>query len=168
VINEQPVIDLLRFEAWNDNLGKWEAWTADLNSLSMSRGGKRNGPAVTVEPGLLSATLVNAGDPLEDPRLGPNTPVRVGVSRGGVFEPIFTGRISDIAMTYVLNKSTGTETTRVVVTATDAVTAHAATTRYGVQSDPETWAQRIRRLAESSLTEVVLPEDDGPVLRYEL
>lgn len=166
MITETPIIETLIFEAFNEGTAKWEAWTGDLNSLSIQRGGQRNGVQVTVEPGLLNAVLINAGDPLIDNRLKPNTRVRVGVLVSGKFEPIFTGRISDLLMTHTLDKSRNVTTTRVAILATDSVTAHAGTTRYGAISDPETWALRIRRLSESAITNVVLPADDSPVVRY--
>lgn len=162
MIIEQPTLDLLTFEAWNEDAEAWEAWTQHVNTLSIQRGGKRNGVQVSVDPGLMAVTLVNAGDPLEDDRLKPNTKVRL-TAEG---EAIYTGRVSDISMTHTLDKQRNVSVTRVSILATDAVAAHAATTRYGAISDPETWAQRITRLAASALTEVELPPDDSPIVRY--
>ncbi|OZD30812.1 hypothetical protein CH252_40585 [Rhodococcus sp. 06-1477-1B] len=164
MIQEQPTVEFMAFEVFDRDTEQWREHTGQLQSLSFSRGGKQDGLAVIVAPGILTATLLNASR--DDFR--PNTPVRVIVDASGAREPVFTGRISDVGGGGAFNRTTGTETHTVTLTATDAVAAHAATPRYGVRADPETWAQRIRRLADSSLTETVLPEDDGPVTRYEL
>ncbi|SDQ11207.1 hypothetical protein [Microbacterium sp. cf332] len=166
MIIERPLLGTLSIQLFAEDIREWEDWTAELQSLTIQRGGKRNGVAVSVDPGTLTATIVNAGDPASDGRIHPNARVRVGKLTGaGDLLPIFTGRIADVFATVTFEKTSGARTLRVTLSAVDSVTAHANTTRYGVISDPETWAQRITRLADSALTEVVLPEDDSPLVR---
>ena len=77
MIIEGPVLNLLRFDTYDADAEAWVPWAEPLNSLEVERGGKRAGVTTTVEPGLLTATLVNAGDPVSDVRVRPNVPVRV-------------------------------------------------------------------------------------------
>jgi hypothetical protein len=74
MISEQPVLNLLRFDTFDS--GVWVPWSAVLNEFEINRGGKRSGVVTTVEPGMLSATLIGA-DPATDSRLRPNVPIRV-------------------------------------------------------------------------------------------
>ena len=164
MIIERPLTGFLSLQIWADDISDWEDWTDDLSAVQITRGGKRSGVAVSVDPGMLSATLVNAGDPATDGRVRPNAPVRIGLAEP--FRPIFTGRIVDVFTAVTLDKTSGAETLRVSFTATDSAAALANTTRYGVVSEPETWAQRIRRLADSVTTDIEPPADDSDFVRY--
>lgn len=168
MIAEHPLLGILTLETYDPDTAAWTAWTPDLNQTTIQRGGARNGPTTTVEPGILTARLVNAGDPLAGSTLRPNLPLRI---RAGE-EPIFTGRIHDLATTYELDKSSGELTTFVSISASDAVASLANTIRYGAVTDGgigfETWAQRINRLALSAVTTVDPPGDDSPIVRYSL
>ncbi|QCR40299.1 hypothetical protein C1N74_07610 [Microbacterium sp. SGAir0570] len=166
MITERALLGTLAIQLFAEDIQEWEDWTAELQSLTIQRGGKRNGVGVSVDPGTLTAVIINAGDPADDGRIHPNARVRVGkLTEDGRLAPIFTGRVADVFATVSFDKASGAETLRVTLSAVDSVAAHANTTRYGVVSDPETWAQRITRLADSALTEVVLPEDDSPLVR---
>lgn len=164
MIIERALISILSLQIWADDIEDWEDWTADLAALTITRGGKRNGIAISVDPGLLSATLVNAGNPADDGRVHPNARVRIGLAEP--FRPIFTGRIVDVVTAATFDPRTGTETLRVSFSATDSTAAHSGTTRYGVVSEPETWSARIRRLALSAVTDIEPPADDSDVVRY--
>lgn len=334
MISEDPLVQLLQLETYDAATTSWVPWFSAANAVSVQRGGKANGASTTVDVGTLSATLVNAGDPLTDTRLKPNVPIRlmrkdvgeptiaiaavsaysqgfessvdswtavagttaarantfstgptyahagthvltvqrtstggatsvyrnlggltigrsytltawfnnadessyqysfIGVNgignsatldngflagwaqhsftfvatsithtavlnttAGNTFVPaywddvvlnqnaytlpnpayipavpVFTGRINDLATTYQLNKNTGEMTTFVNISATDAVSAHANTTRYGAVSAGgvgyETWASRVIRLATSSTATITPPADDSPIVRY--
>lgn len=84
--------------------------------------------------------------------------------------PVFTGRIVDVDVDYAMDKSTGSFTTFVTISAADSVRAHAATTRYGAVTSGgagfESWANRIIRLSTSSTTAINPPADDSPIVRY--
>lgn len=169
MIAEQPVIEFLVFESSGDG-ESWDEWTGSLLNVSGTRGGLRSGATSTVEVGQLTFTLRNAGDPIEDERLGPNLRVRVRHRVTG--DAVFTGRILDIFTAYHVDKATGQTNTVVTVVAVDAVSAHAAVTRYGAVTPGgagfETWSPRITRLAESAVTDVDVPPDDSPIVRYAL
>lgn len=168
MIHEQPITNLLAFESYDAATATWIGWTGALRALGATRGGKRAGVTATVEVGILSAELVNAGDPLQDARLAPNVPVRIISTLNN--EPIFTGKLVDLDVDYELDKSTGKTYSITKLAAADAVAAHNNTTRYGAVTDGgagfESWANRIIRLAASSTTPINPPEDDDPIVRY--
>lgn len=167
MINEGPVADLLVFEVSADGVS-WEEWSGPLNALDISRGGRRSGATNPVEVGTLTATLIDAGDPLEDDTFKPNLRVRVRLREGT--DTVFTGRLVDLATAYLLDKSDGTQNTTVTVAAADAIASHSAVTRHGAVTAGgvgfETWAQRINRLASSAVAAVNPPADDSPIVRY--
>jgi hypothetical protein len=168
VIIESPVITVLTFQSYDAGTASWVTWTGDLNGVGATRGGKPSGVTATVDVGILSATLVNAGDPITDSRLAPNVEVRLLSALSS--EPVFTGRIIDLDVDYVLDKKTGVLTSYTTLVAGDAVVAHANTTRYGAVTAGgagfESWANRVIRLATSSVTDINPPADDAPIVRY--
>lgn len=168
MILEQPVINLIDLETQDPITFDWVPWLGSASVASVQRGGSRSGSNTTVDVGTLIVTLVNTGDPLTDERLRPNLLVRLISVPGG--EPIFTGRIVDLDTLYRLNKITGELDTFVTLSAVDAVTAHVNTIRYGAVTPGgvgfESWAQRIIRLATSSVTAINPPEDDSPIVKY--
>lgn len=168
MIVEQPVLTFLQFETSDDDGATWVEWTGELNLLDGSRGGRRSGASTTVEVGTISATLINAGDPIDDDRLKPN--VRVRLRHRTTLNTVLSGRLVDLATEYRVNKETGEQTTVVTFSAADAVRSHAAITRYGAVTPGgvgyETWASRINRLSTSAQTTVNPPADDSPIVRY--
>lgn len=75
MIQEHPLANVLDLEVFES--GNWVPYTGALTNVSIQRGGKRSGAVNTVDVGLLNATLINAGDPLNAGTLKPNMPVRV-------------------------------------------------------------------------------------------
>ena len=75
MILEQPLLNLVRLDTFDGVT--WVPWAGAVRSLTVQRGGQRSGPVSTVKPGILSATLVNAGDPLAEGVLKPNLPIRM-------------------------------------------------------------------------------------------
>jgi hypothetical protein len=138
----------------------------NATNVSIHRGGARNGVGVKTDVGIATFTLHNDEDPLQGGTLDIGQTIRV-ITKGSVFhprDPVFTGRIADIASTYPLNKSTGEERTAVQVTVTDAVSIHVGTMRYGVQIAEgfETFESRIARLASSALAPIEPPVEGAP------
>jgi hypothetical protein len=168
LILEQPVVAFLVFETSDDDGDTWVEWTGALNTVESNRGGKRSGASSTVEVGTLTATLINAGDPLDSEDLKPN--VKVRLRHRVTDDTVYTGRIVDLSTAYQLDKQTGETTTLVTLVTADAVRSHSAVTRYGAVTDGgagfETWALRMNRLAASAMTDVNPPADDSPIVRY--
>lgn len=73
MIREHPAIDLLDLEVF-DGI-EWVRWTEPLTGVSIQRGGKRDGVTQSVDVGTLTATFVNAGDPLISEVTIPDTEV---------------------------------------------------------------------------------------------
>lgn len=187
MISEGPVLPLVRVEILTptggfilgrsrldvDNLGdgdeelQWADYLAVARVVNIKRGGKRSGIVSTMAVGTLNMTLVNAGDPSDDPAMTPNTPIRLRSVAGVV---IYTGVVQDIDLTYELRKETGEMNTFVTITAADAVQQHANTPRYGAIAPEgyERWEARIARLSLSSQAPVNPPQVDEPTLRYAL
>lgn len=87
----------LGFETLGASSGglSWREIVCDANSLSFRRGGQPNGPSNTLDAGYLAITLVNKGDPMTDPGMLPNVPIRVTGSNSGnpvtsVYGPIYS------------------------------------------------------------------------------
>lgn len=55
----------------------WEDMTCDIREMDIQRGGSRDGVAVSLDVGTLTAVAVNKWDPMTYPDVKPNTPVRV-------------------------------------------------------------------------------------------
>lgn len=165
MIIEYPLVQLLELETLTGDV--WSPWTGQLRSLSITRGGNRRGPTTTVDVGSLVATLVNAGDPLAGGTLAPNKPIRLRDSSTDL--TIWRGRIDDIFTDYKLDKSTGTTTEILTISAVDAVASHGSITIYGAFTTGatfESWASRIIRLSASATETVIAPADDAPIVRY--
>lgn len=187
MINEQPVIRLVEVELRTptggfilgqshlniDGLGSgadltWAPYLADSTSVEAVRGGKRAGVTNTMDVGTMTVSLLNAANPLTNPFVQPNVPVRLRSK--GDSEPFFTGTLSDVDMTHEVDKSTGEVFTFVTLVVVDAVQAHANTNRYGAVSPDgyERWESRIARLAASSAVPINAPVVDAPVVKYSL
>ncbi len=168
MISETALAGFLELETYIG--GVWVPWLAKASSVEVNRGGKRNGATSTVDVGILTLVLVNAGDPLAGGQLTPNMPARLTLTTVTPALPIFTGNILDVDTAYALNKKTGKLSTYVTVTIVDAVAAHTNVTRYGAVTAGgagyESWANRIIRLAASSTATINPPIDDNPIARY--
>lgn len=188
MIKEGPVLPLVSVEILTptggfilgrsrlgvDDLGdgdeelQWTNYLPVARAATIQRGGKRSGVVQTMDVGTLNISLVNAGDPEDDAAMTPNTPIRVVVA--GTDDPLYTGIVSDIDLTYSFDKSTGEMNSFVSVVAADAVQQHANTTRYGAIAPAgyERWEARIARLALTSQAPVNPPRVDEPIVKYAL
>lgn len=188
MIIEQPVIELIDVEILTpvggfilgksflniDDLGDpatdlvWSTYLADATSVKITRGGRRSGLATTMQVGTLDMTLVNAGDPADNPFVKPNSPIRVRAKGSDV--PLFTGVILDVDMEEQLDKAKNVLTDFITISAVDAVQVHANTNRYGAVSGVgfEGWEARIARLAASSLAPINPPSVNEPIVKYSL
>lgn len=167
MIVEQPVITLLRFEVWDYGTRSWRDLKTKATSITIKRGGSRNGASTTMDVGTLEAVLFGAIDLATETALKPNSPIRV-VRLGTNSGPEFTGTISDIAQTIQLDPTTGTKSTYTSLYAVDAVQSLANTDRFGALSGNglgyETWPDRITRLAGSALVPVNLPSREDKIV----
>lgn len=75
MILESPIYGQLDLQTYNGST--WESWIGSTQKIDIQRGGERTQVSQTVEVGTLNCTLVNAGDPMTDPRLRPNVPIRL-------------------------------------------------------------------------------------------
>lgn len=134
--------------------------------IRIRRGGTRDGLAIKTDVGLMTFTLKNAQDPLDDGHLEPGQ-ILEAHSNG---QPIFTGRIAHIDTSYPMDKTTGTSRALTTVTVADAVKIHATTPRYGVQTAEgyETFEDRIARLEGSADAPVDAPTTGQPRVVYAL
>lgn len=108
----------------NDGEKKWRKLECDLNSLNIVRGGEFDGVSSSTQAGTVTGTLVNSGDPLNDPGLIPNAPVRIRTDEG---YDLFTGVLEDINV-FNINKRGDIH---VQFTAVDAVKELTTTTNRG-------------------------------------
>lgn len=185
-IIERPVIDAVTVEIaapatglmlGRDKLGTgklggasvtWTPYLGGATEVDIKRGGKRSGVSLSIDVGTLTMTLLNVGDPRTDGAMRPNTPIRVKLKSTG--KELFTGRLLDVDMTHVFDKTTATFNTYVNVTAVDGVTDHANTKRSGAIAPGgyETWETRIRRLSMSSRAPIAAPAIAAPAPLYTL
>lgn len=164
VITEGPVIEhldvqVLRPGAWfilgRSQLGdaatplapsdgaalEWSTILPDATSVSIRRGGTRDGLTTRIDVGTMIITLVNAADPTTDLDIRPGAVLRA-VHRDAGFTG-FTGTLLDV------DTQVDGPDTIVTLTAVDAVAALANTTRHGAANPAwewETWERRVERL----------------------
>lgn len=137
----------------------------NATKVSIRRGGTRTGIGTKTDVGIASFTLLNDEDPMQGGTLDIGQTIQIVADS----EPIFTGRITDIASGYPLVKATGEERTTVNVTVSDAVQIHATTPRYGAMIGApyyETFEQRATRYAGSSLAPIEPPPVGTPRVVY--
>ena len=149
--------DMSRWYDENDNEG-WASIIGPCTSIKTVRGINTTGPILAAQVGTLTATARNL-----DPRaLGITYGARIRLYHWPTRAPIFEGNISDIE-TSPDKENTLTTT----LTAVDAVSQLANTTRYGAKPDTgtnETWRQRLSRLMTStSVPYTVESSTDTPV-----
>jgi hypothetical protein len=173
---ETPDFDQMGFvldmSILGDSLGDGsteEAWRSLIDhatNLHIFRGGQRTGVGIKTDVGLATIQLYNAEDPLAGGDIQPGQFIRVTADG----EPIFTGRIADIATAYRRNRTTGQLEPFVQVTAADAVQIHTTTPRFGARPPAgfETFEERITRLTQSARTAVDPPPLNDPVEVYTL
>lgn len=145
----------------------WTSWTGRALRVNIVRGGVRTGLGIKTDVGFLTFTLRNRQDPMAGGTFAHGQRIRLVAS--GV--PVFTGNIIDVSASYPLDKSDGSITPLVTVTAADAVKTHVGTMRYGVRlvgNGNETFESRIARLAETSRTPIVPPSQGAPQEVYAL
>ena len=183
MITEYPTINYVDLEFYRPDVGfivgkskigstvlkpasggyKWVSYIGKATQISVTRGGKVSGVDFNAEVGTLSVTLINSGNPLDQPNIKPNVPVRLRHISTGVV--MFTGSIVDINTSHQFDKRNGTFTDFVTITAVDAAQALANTTRYGVLIEPQTFAERVATLSQST----TVPFGPGPeVYNYRL
>lgn len=166
---EQPAPGVLRLDV--DTLdgpavlgaGTGYAWTDTLAStvgtVSARRGGRAEGGALSVEVGTLTARLLDVAS--DDVRVGQR--VRLVLADG---RALFRGTVRTIALTESRDAS-GAWRTYTTLTATDAVAALVATTRYGAIVEhghaAEALRARVQRLL-GSLPRGIAAEPAGPGL----
>ena len=164
-LTEVPVLDLVVFQRLNLTTGLWDDFTGPLLFVGAHRGGQYG-----VDVGVVTATLEVDTDPLQDGTLKPNQTVRLILASTEAL--LFTGTILDVDVAKVRDTTVNEEHLEATVTAVDAVASLGSTTIYGAVTDGgagfESWANRIIRLADSSPTDVELPEDDSPVVIYSI
>lgn len=138
----------------------WSDWAADATTVSIRRGGDRDGIGVAMTPGLSTVTLYGFSEP------DPSAPVFVADRRlrivqtlAGGDHPLYAGRVREVALAYVRPASGGRHVPVTTLTLVDAVADHEQVTRAGAlpASGSETFGQRIRRLSASSVAPIEQP-----------
>lgn len=147
------------------DVGTWRDWTATATNISIHRGMRREGIELINEVGSATVTLIDPGDAL-DPATGihPDLKGRVIVRRPGAPDvPIFTGRVHD-ARRGIDTDEKGHPRPILTLILADAVQTYNGITRYGA-AGPDTFRQRIARLAASSSEPVQLPATSPTALQ---
>lgn len=116
----------------------WHDVTGQATEISIGRGGNLDGVTVALDVGVLTARFANLTTPAA---LAPNRPVRLLLNADS--EPLFTGRILDLAATF---DKAGNEITTLI--GVDSIREVSNTKVAGVTSPGgwEPWADRITRL----------------------
>lgn len=145
-------------------VSRWRTWIRHATDITIKRGFVRRGIGLRTDVGIMTFTLRGDQDPLNGGTFAPGQIVRVVQHTFLGPRPLFTGTISDVRGTYVLDKQTGEMVTGTIVTASDAVLTHTQTMRYGVRipSGSETFEERIGRLEATSRVPVAVPPLDTP------
>lgn len=143
---------------------EWQDVISPSTSIQITRGPQSSGPVMAAQVGTLTARAVDDWDPRAlglqygTPIMAIYTPTR---------EPLFTGHLSDMAVT---PSSPGERTTYTAsLTAVDAVARLAAITRYGARSTSRDgsgpWSARVRRvMASAPSVEYEIREDSTALM----
>ncbi|WYA78709.1 minor tail protein [Exiguobacterium phage phiExGM16] len=134
-------------------------------SVTFRRGAARSALGLKTDVGILSFELIDSQDPMRGGVFQPGDEiVCISLDRDENMSQLFTGRVTDVAGTYPLNKATGTMRAITTVTVADAVKVHGETPRYGVSIPAgfETYEARISRLSSSALAPVEAPTEGTP------
>ena len=149
-----------RFAEPPQPVSQWRTWIRDATQIRIKRGFVRRGIGLRTDVGIMTFTILGH-DPMRDARFQIGQTLRaVQHAFGGQDAPLFTGTITDVSGTYVLDKQTGELALGTVVTASDAVREHTQTKRYGVRisgSGSEIFEDRIARLEATARTPILVP-----------
>lgn len=148
----------------------WSSVLGDATQVTIQRGTRRDGLATSVDVGTMTVRLRDAGTPMTDAALRPNTPVRAVTKVAGL--PLFTGRVVDVAVDYELDRFRRLVPV-VTLLATDAVADLVQTKRYGAANPAaewESWEARAGRLLQSSPVPYLAPAvpETTPVLSVDV
>ena len=146
----------------------WNEYLGTANSLSIDRGGAQKGSSTSLDVGILSFRLVNAGDPLGDVAIKPNTLIRVRAANpasipaivAGGSANVFCGTLQDVVMNYDHKGNTFVN----IVGADGVQSVNNTLSNIVVSSSGlgyETWSQRINNLCRLSTTPVNPPVSSG-------
>lgn len=141
-------------------VSRWRTWIRNATDIRIKRGFVRRGIGLRTDVGIMTFTLHNDQDPMRGGAFQPGQIVRaVQHAFGGKEAALFTGTVTDVKGTYVLDKQTGDLVRGTVVTASDAVLTHTQTKRYGVRvtGGSEIFEDRIARLEATSRIPVLVP-----------
>lgn len=176
---------ILGYSNLGDSLGDgesgeaWRTLIADATGITATRGSSRTGLGLRADVGLMTFTLHEAENPLAGGTLAPGQLVRMIVRLSipeqiphwppnwhsrAVDEPVFTGRVADVAAGFPRSKTTGRGYTLTTITVADAVAVHVGTPRYGVRIPDgfETFEDRLARLAVSARAPLAVPTAGAP------
>lgn len=137
----------------------WNEYSDNLLSVSIRRGGTRDGITVKNGVGMLTVALRDFEIDPYHPTFVVDQPIRFSAVIDGQRHTLFTGRVRDIKTDWI-NTSSGRIPITTVV-GVDAVADLDGTTRYGAlpESGSETFRSRITRLSASADVPFVLPTD---------
>lgn len=102
----------------------WQNIIGAATSAKIQRGGDVDGVTDKIEPGLLTAVILDAAiDPSNNPRVRPGRAVRLTAwnPATATWDPIFTGKLTQADVAYSEDKRNPFARPRVTITATDAV-----------------------------------------------
>lgn len=137
----------------------WDEYSDNLLSVSIRRGGSRDGITVKNSAGMLTVALRDFEIDPYRPAFVVDQPIRFSAVIDGARHPLFTGRVRDIKTDWISTRSGRIPITTVV--GVDAVADLDGTTRYGArpESGSETFRSRISRLSTSADVPFMLPVD---------
>lgn len=137
----------------------WNEYSDNLLSVSIRRGGTRDGITVRNAAGLLTVALRDFEIDPFNPTFVVDAPIRFSAILGGAEHTLFTGRVRDLKTDWVTTSAGRTPITTIV--GVDAVADLDATTRYGAmpEAGSETFRERIARLSSSAPVPIELPTD---------
>lgn len=150
----------------------WQNVLGSATSAKLTRGGRVSGVLDQVEPGMLTATVVDPiMDPAQNPRMRKGRLCRLtALNSSGLWAPLFTGRVASLDVDYATDKTDPGARPSVTLTAFDAVTELAKTSQpfnysgnYGPKVKALMAASSVPYVAESgsASTTIVHKEDIG-------
>lgn len=137
----------------------WNEYSDNLLSVSIRRGGTRNGITVKNGVGMLTVALRDFEIDPFNPTFVVDQPMRFSAVIDGTRRALFTGRVRDINTGWINTASGRIPVTTIV--GVDAVADLDGTTRYGAmpETGSESFRSRIARLSASTDVPIVLPDD---------
>ena len=150
-------------------VSRWLTWIRNATEITIKRGFVRRGIGLRTDVGIMTFTLKNDQDPLTGGTFAPGQLVRAVQQTFIGPRALFTGTVTDVRATYVLDKQSGDLTTGTIVTVSDAVLTHSQTMRYGVRisSGSEIFEERIARLEATSRVPLAVPPRNSAAGAYE-